>query len=547
MHNFRTLKILDRFQALFEKFNIDYSVLRHILAIKFLMDERRVLTILTETNEKKKSSFMRFLWIYFLYGFILVFFVFGDAYMLQVSIMFGVALFILMTALIADFSPVMLDVRDRTIIGTKPIDKRTIGVAKFIHILIYLIQITGAFTIIPIIFMLIVQGFMFTILFIVMLSFFMLFIIAFTSLIYMVVLKWFGGDLLKSMINYVQITFAIGVIVGYQIVIRSYGLIDLQTDYIVKSWHMLLPPMWFAAPFELILNQNTQTEIIILSLLAIIIPIIAFFIYYAFIPAFESNLQKLLETSRARKKSTFSFERLWKSLLCKTEKTREYFQFIYRTIDREREFKLKVYPSLGIGLVLPFIFIFSEASFRPFAEITESYLYLCIYLMHIFIGIAIYTFQFSGNFKGAWIFTVSGNTNSLDLYAAVIKVFLVKLYVPMFLFVGIPFYILFRSFSIIDLAIVFVSAIIQAILSYEIGVESQYPFSLPSDQSSNENMAKAIILMLLTIPFAIFHFLSTLVPFVSYGYFIILCVVAIFLWRAFLGNVTFNLFNEKAT
>src|SRR5690625_2723124 len=104
MHDFRVLKIMDNFRPLFEKFQVNYSVLRHILSVKLLMDERRVRTLFDDTQEKKSNPFIKSLWFYSLYGLILVFFVFGETYMLQMSIMFGVALFVLMTALIADFS-----------------------------------------------------------------------------------------------------------------------------------------------------------------------------------------------------------------------------------------------------------------------------------------------------------------------------------------------------------------------------------------------------------------------------------------------------------
>src|SRR5699024_4220233 len=153
--------------------------------------------------------------------------------------------------------------------------------------------------------------------------------------------------------------------------------------------------------------------------MAIIIPVMVISVYFRLLPVFESNLQKLLETGTRKRRRRFSTEYLWKRLLCRTAEKGAYFQFVYRIIDREREFKLKVYPSLGIGLVFPFIFIFSEVGVRTFAEVTESNLYLCIYLMQIFIGIAVYAFQFSDSFKGAWIFTMSDNSVSNQLYAAV--------------------------------------------------------------------------------------------------------------------------------
>lgn len=534
MNDFKVLRILDFFRPLFKKFEIDYPLLRNILAVKLLIDERRIPTIFGDTKEKIRNPFIKSLWIYSLYGLILVFFIFGEAYMLQMSIIFGVALFILMTSLIADFSPVILDTRDKAITKTKPIDQRTIGVAKFIHILIYLTLLTGAFTIIPILFMLFVHGIIFTVLFIFMLILFIFFTIAITSLVYILVLKIFNGEQLKSIINYTQIIFAIGIIIGYQIIIRAYGYIDLHAAYDYKWWHAALPPFWFAAPFELVINRNFSLPIIFLSLFSLIFSLMIIFLYYRLIPAFETNLLKLFEaTSRKTKREPF-LESLWKRLICRTVETRAYFQFVYRIVQREREFKLKVYPSLGIGLVLPFIFPFSIVDTNSLEDIAASNLYFYIYLMQIFIGIALYTFQFSDSSKGAWVFTMSDRNISIRLYEAVLKVFLVKLYLPMFLLVGSGYYLLFFQFHLIDLLIVFVSAVIQALLSYKLIMKSDYPFSLSFGKLANEeNTINAILLILLAIPFVVFHFISSLVPFGLYAYFVLLIAAAILLWKSF--------------
>ena len=66
--------------------------------------------------------------------------------------------FIIMTTLIADFSSVLLDVRDRSILSTKPISAKTINAAKFMHIFIYLTYLTIAFTAIPLWWAYIIKG-----------------------------------------------------------------------------------------------------------------------------------------------------------------------------------------------------------------------------------------------------------------------------------------------------------------------------------------------------------------------------------------------------
>src|SRR5699024_11786684 len=99
--------------------------------------------------------------------------------------------------------PVFLETRDISMLDTRPADQKTIAVAKFIHIFIYLILLVCSFTAVPLFFMLFVQGILFTGLFIVLLALFLLFTMALTALIYVFVLKVFSGAQLQNTIAYI--------------------------------------------------------------------------------------------------------------------------------------------------------------------------------------------------------------------------------------------------------------------------------------------------------------------------------------------------------
>ncbi|HLR70216.1 MAG TPA: hypothetical protein VK085_02145 [Pseudogracilibacillus sp.] len=177
--NEKVLRLLDLLRPLFQRLNIDYPAMRNIVEVKLMMDTRRTPTIFAGSKKKESSNqFIKSLFIYMLYSLILLPFIWGDAYMMQMSIVFGITMFLLMTTMIADFSAVLLDVRDTTILHTKPIDNRTINAAKMVHVIVYITMLTLAFTIIPIIFMIAVQGILFTILFIIEMILLVLFIIA---------------------------------------------------------------------------------------------------------------------------------------------------------------------------------------------------------------------------------------------------------------------------------------------------------------------------------------------------------------------------------
>lgn len=196
MSEIRILKVLDPFRTVFHKLNIDYSMMRKILEVKLTMDGRRTPTILSQNAKKKEGNqFLKSLWIYALYGLLLIPFVFfGDNYLFQVSMIAGIAMFILTTSIISDFSSVLLDVRDKVILNTKPVNNRTINAAKFLHIAIYLSLITGAFISIPALVFLFRKGFIYFLLFLIEIILIDLLVLAFTALIYMFVLRFFDGE-----------------------------------------------------------------------------------------------------------------------------------------------------------------------------------------------------------------------------------------------------------------------------------------------------------------------------------------------------------------
>ena len=55
MKNFTVLKILDKFQFIYEKLGVNYKVMRMILKVKLTMDGRRVSNVM-EKNKKSGES-----------------------------------------------------------------------------------------------------------------------------------------------------------------------------------------------------------------------------------------------------------------------------------------------------------------------------------------------------------------------------------------------------------------------------------------------------------------------------------------------------------
>ncbi|MFD2042890.1 hypothetical protein ACFSTA_01050 [Ornithinibacillus salinisoli] len=536
MNNFVSLKLLDLFRPLFRLLHIDYEMMRNILQVKLTMDQRRVPTIFASNMSNKKDNgnhFLKSLLIYALYGLVLIpFILLGENYIFQISIMFGISMFILMTSMISDFSSVLLDVKDKTILHTKPVNIRTVNAAKIVHVTIYMSMLTGAFIGIPSLVILGVQGIGYFLLFFVEVILLILFIMTITALVYIFILQFFSGEKLKDMINYVQILLSVGIIIGYQIVIRSFEFVELDFVYEFSWWHLFIPPIWFGAPFELLLNGNHSTIIIVLSILALIGPLLSIFLYYRLMPSFERNLQKLMEDTGKNKKQKWNIGALWERLICNNKEEKQFFRFASIMLSRERDFKLRVYPSLGIAVVFPFIFLFNYVSNNSFAELSNSNMHFNIYFCNIMIGVVIFMLNFSGKYKGAWVFQTTPITNPSLVFSATLKAFLLKLYLPIFLFLSVIYVTIFSVRIIPDLAVVFVTAILHTLICFRAIKNEGFPFTKPfeSAQQGGESMKTFLLMFIVGMFFVVHYFVSKM----EYGviiYLVILIIVTILSWR----------------
>lgn len=532
MHDFRSLKLLDWFAFIFKRFGIDYATMRKILAMKLTMDQRRAPTIFNNAKKKEGNQFLKSLGIYALYGLILIPFVFlGENYIFMMSILFGIAMFILMTSMVSDFSSVLLDVRDKTILNTKPVSPRTVSAAKIVHVGIYMTLLTGAFIGVPALVMLARHGIAFFLIFLVMLVLLVFFIIALTALVYIFILRYFSSEKLKDVINYVQILLSIGIFVGYQVLIRSFDVVDFDFVYTFSWWHVLIPPIWFGAPFELLLHQDLSLAIITLSLLALVIPILSIFIYYRLMPAFERNLQKLMEHSGKVKKKSFRLGNVLSRLVCFRREERAAFRFAYQMMKQEREFKLKVYPSIGLAFILPFIFIYNQWSTTSFAELAAGNAYLTIYACSIMVSLAVHMLRYSANYNGSWIFRTAPIRQPGALYSAALKAFLLKLYMPIFVLLAAIFIAIFSLRILPDLAVVLAATCLLTLLSYKVLNNRVYPFSEPFQATQDANTMKNFLIMFLIGLFAFVHYMATLIPYGNYIYFVVLLLVILIGWR----------------
>lgn len=537
MKEFKILKFLDLFKWIFEKIGVDYPVMRRILNVKLILDGRRVSTVLNSQGRKKKdedndkNNFFKSLWMYALMGaFLIIFIIVGDNFLLQMSFVFGITIFLLMTSLMADFSSVLLDVKEKEILLSRPVDSKTLNMAKILHIFMYIGTITMSIVGPSLIISIKKHGFTFFLIYLAEVILIALFVIIFTAFIYLLVLRFSSGEKLKDIINYVQIGLTIIMSFGYQLIGRLFDFIDIHNiKYNPSLWKYFFPPLWFSAPFELILKGNREGYIIIYSILGILIPILSIVLYIRLIPTFERNLQKL-NSAEGQTKDKNKITIFISKVLCRNKEERVFYKFATNMLRNERTFKLKVYPSLGMSIIFPF-FMMLSMNRKQFLNVVNTRNYLWFYAAFMVIPTVLASLGYSGNYKGAWIYETIPIKDKSAIYKGTVKAAIVNLFVPVFMLVGLIFLIIYKMAIIDQVIIVGINMLLFTIIVFRM-LDNDLPFSKAFETTENPaGVGNMLVSMFIMALFAFGHYMVNIIPYGIYIYIPIGLIVSKVAWN----------------
>lgn len=535
MKEYKFLNILDKFKGIYTKMGVDYESMRLILSMKLTLDSRRTSTVMQNSNsggdKEDKNSFSKALIMYAIMGiFIGIITMFPFNIMYTYTIVFGMFMFFILTIFISDFSSVLLDVRDKNIIGTKGVDNKTINAAKLTHICYYIfltslalswLAIIGSFK----------SGILIGVIFILELMVIDIFMVVITALLYLLILRFFDGEKVKDIINFVQIGLTIIMTISYQFLGRMFDIVDINIVYKSNIWNLILPPMWFASPLHAINGGQINEIIIILIVLALIVPVIAISLYIKNTSKFEDSLSKLniVKDSEKEKKHRL-FYRIGK-WTCRNNEEKAVYDLSSSIIKREREFKLMTYPSLGFNIVFPLLFIFMY-SMDSISEIKNISLHMSlnIYWFIFMVPTLLMTLQYSNDYKAAWIYETAYISDKSNVYKGAYKALLANILLPLYLFESIIFLVIFGIKVLPILITAFVFLLVFIVIEHMLG-KNTLPFTLKfGDVNKSQNLLNTLLgMVILCVGVGINYLaLSNVYALVSYS--IILMVVAFILW-----------------
>lgn len=427
--------------------NIDQIKL--ILRYKLLMDNRKQV-INNSSKEPNYTLFLQYLF-YVIYGGMGALFI-GKGNYAFTGLFFAYALlmFMLCMNLISDFSTVILDSRDNTIILPRPVSEATYLTARILHISTFILGFAISFSIIPFIVVIFKYNLIAAVVFFINVLLSSVFSIFFTHLLYLGLMKLVSGERLKDIINYFQIIVTIFFMGGYQFLTRAVAVIGNANLSVEHWWMILLPPSWMAGSNELVISFDLTCYSAISLFLSIIIPFIGLWLIIKVLsPGFSHKLSELdqgdLQKAKDDKRE-INISKFLARIFTRSKTESMFFQIIWKIAGRDRKFKQMIYPMLGFLIMFSVMMFYTTGKYM--SETDDKSFLIYLYFPAFYLFVIIVNIKYSDNYKAAWLYKAIPLVKPGEIISAMIKAISIKLFLPVYI-ISNGFLIYYKGFAFI--------------------------------------------------------------------------------------------------
>jgi ABC-2 type transport system permease protein len=541
------LRFLDLFRWLFVALKVDYLQLRAIVATKLVMDNRRQVISYRQNNNKAPDN--TFLWTTFFYGLFGIFIamvIYSLPYLIIALILFFSYIMVMVAmTLITDFSAILLDTSDNTIILPRPVDSRTLFVARSVHIFLYLGLLTVGLTAAPALVILLKYGSVMFLLFMIGTVLSVITAISFTNALYLLIMQFANEEKLKSVINYFQIVMAVFIMGGYQILPRILGRFDLEDfAFEIQWWAYLTPPVWIAGALEAFYERTFDIPHLALIACAIIIPITGFYLVNRYLtPLFNRKLGAMGSSTESQvtkitpeKKSFASTISGW---FTTNTLERGTFELIYTILGRDRKIKLKVYPTFGYVIIFGLIFLIRghEDFSVTLQDLPNTrYYVMLLYLSFMILQVAFYEIPYSDDFKASWIYFSAPLEKPGVILSGTLKALFVRFFIPGYAIVTIVVLVVWGISALDDIVFGFFNNFLM-LLTIAFINKKTLPLSMePSVRNQTGSFVRSMLMMIMLAILGFGHYMLTSFPIVLMATIPLQMIGIYFLLRTYKGT-----------
>lgn len=503
--------ILNIFRPLFNRLNIDYKQMCSIVTTKLTVNNR------IEKNRNGKpnanNTMIKQGIIMSLSGPLLFFFALRTSSLPSALLIFHALLcFTVLINFLSEYSQLLFNKNDNEILQRLPITSKTILSARIISMLIHILFITICLSLIPFLVVIIWQGVLTGLLFIVSVILNTIFSLLFANIFYVGIMQHTPAEKFQKVMTYVQLIFVALLIFGYQFFTSADSQIIIDFTTAPPFWMYFTPPAYFTAITELFLHPTYYTAT--LGLIGVGVSLLLFILTVTY---FSSSLnQKVvqieLQTAGQPTKNKSKLINRLAGWFTRNPIQNSGFSLTWLLTGRNLKFKQAILP-----MYICIIFPNCMSIYHVFAQShTQEILFpvlIPLYMLPLLAATTIPTLGLTDKGNKLWLYHSKPLSHPGQFLMGCFKAIHIKYFVSVFLVFTLVYMGLAGTKIITDLLLIFTLCTLFSLVYFRLA-GLMFPFSKEQDVPQSQ-VFKMFMLMAFLGVLAVVHFTLTLLPYAT--------------------------------
>jgi ABC-2 type transport system permease protein len=430
-----------------ERLGINSQQLKTLLIVYLKQDFRSGKSFLQSGAKEYATSnlaLLSLLGMYVFVGFSIAIFAFTSVDIFLYSMVASsVTLFIVALAVVAESGNVIFNETEPDILGHLPVNSRTLFAAKVLNIFLFTLLLAVAANILPTIAGVFVNGS--NALFLIahplsaILSALFATMLVLTS--YGLLMRYIDKERFNNFIAIAQTGLSMFLLLGYQLLPRLLNQYQLEAHLANRKYFLLYPPAWFSGVTLLLMGKVDWLALALASSALISLVILSFVALRKVAAGYSTFAAQLAYDSNARVSKSkeesalvdatsvqqnfinrLSFSETLKAFFLRRPVERAVFDLVATYLKRDREIKVRLYPSFSYLIMFPLIGLFTGGLTDPFVDQDSVFNTITGAAMIPFVAsVAVEAILFSEHYQASYIFRAAPVGNLSDIHRGLRK------------------------------------------------------------------------------------------------------------------------------
>lgn len=438
-----------------DKLPVDWRHVKALLAVYFKQDLRSGKAAMRpDKNQYIKTNWALLMLVgtYSIMGLIVGMIAFTGADVLFYSILaLSFTLIVVALAIVIESGNVLFNEAEADVIGHLPVGSKTIFLAKVINLFAFTLLLAIPANLFPTVCGIAAarSSWLFIPAHLLSSIAMAVFAAAFIVTVYGLLMRYVSREKFDNIITYCQVGLAMFFIVGYQVMPRLVERYQFGANTQLRWYLLLFPPTWFAGLTMLIMGEIDALTLALSAISILSIVALGLIALRKVAAGYSSQMSGI---SADRPKRTTAVERLKssqnrigvmgaiKTAILRRPTERAIFDLVLVYLKRNRETRVRLYPSLAYFIVFPFIALITEGLPDPFLQVDPlmksslSFYSIMGPAFICFVGqTAVEGLLFSEHYRAAYIFRITPVSHLGEIHRGIRKAVLMLIVLPEFI------------------------------------------------------------------------------------------------------------------